>query len=297
MNAKPLLIVNPRAGRGRHGSGAGPLAERLRRAFAVHGLAVDLAWTERSGHATELARAADGDLIVAVGGDGTVHEVLQGLDLERQRLGVIPAGSGDDFAWQHGLSRHPGPGDRLAAAVARVAEGRETRVDIGIWEGGRFHNNLGFGFEAEVNRLSHRVRVVRGPALYFVALGRALAALRTYEVDLAWDGGSFAGRLVSGALLNGSRVGGAFRLCPAARTDDGQLDLVTVGAMGRLGLVTALGPVLRGREPRDRRLGRATTERLSLRATEPIPVYADGEYCGKHTSLEVRVLPGALRLL
>lgn len=295
MELRPFLIVNPRAGRGRHGSGPGPLAERLRGAFASHGLAVDLALTERPGHAAELARAHGGDLVVAVGGDGTVHEVLQGLDLGRQRLGVIPAGSGDDFAWHHGLKG--GLKGGLEAAVARIAAGRERRVDLGAWAGGRFHNNFGFGFEAEVNRLSHRVRFVRGPALYFAALARALAALRTYEVELAWDGGSFAGRLATGALLNGSRVGGAFRLCPAARTDDGRLDLVTVGAMGRLGLLTALGPVLRGREPRDARIARATTGRLSLCAPAPIPVYMDGEYCGEHSSVDVRVLPGALRLL
>lgn len=291
MTMKPFLIVNPRAGRGRHGPGPGPLVERLQRAFSAHGLAVDVVLTERQGHAAELARSAAGDLVVAVGGDGTVHEVLQGLDLERQRLGVIPAGSGDDFAWHHGL------GGGLEAAVARIAAGCERRVDIGVWEAGRFHNNLGFGFEAEVNRLSHRVRMVRGPALYFVALARALATLRRYEVDLAWDGGSFSGRLVTGSLLNGSRVGGAFRLCPAARTDDGRLDLVTVAAMGRLGLLTALGPVLRGREPRDARVARATTTWLSLRAPTPIPVYMDGEYCGGHASVDVRVLPGVLRLL
>ncbi|MBK8166925.1 MAG: diacylglycerol kinase family lipid kinase [bacterium] len=291
MDVKLMLIVNPRAGRGRHGPGPGPVVERLRRAFADHGLTVEVALTERPGHATELARAAGGDLVVAVGGDGTVHEVLQGLDLERQRLAVIPAGSGDDFAWHHGL------GGGLEAAVARIAAGHERRVDIGVWEAGRFHNNLGFGFEAEVNRLSYHVRVVRGPALYFVALARALILLRRYEVDLTWDGGAFSGRLVTGSLLNGSRVGGAFRLCPAARTDDGRLDLVTVAAMGRLGILTALGPVLRGHEPRDKRIARATTTRLSLRAPTPIPVYMDGEYCGVHTSVEVRVLPGALRLL
>ena len=291
MTMHPFLIVNPRAGRGRRGAGPGDFVEHLRTAFDRQGLRVEVALTERPGHATELARNAWGDPVVAVGGDGTVHEVLQGLDLDRQRLGVIPAGSGDDFAWHHGL------GGPLEAAAARIAAGVERRVDVGAWEGGRFHNNFGFGFEAEVNRISHGVRVVRGPALYFVALARALARLRTYEVELEWDGGAFSGRLATGALLNGSRVGGAFRLCPAARTDDGRLDLVTVGAMGRLGILTALGPVLRGREPRDRRIARAVTAGLSLRAPAPVPVYMDGEYCGEHARVDARALPGALRLL
>ena len=284
---RPFLIVNPHAGRSRRG----PDVDRIRRAFAGHGLAVEVALTARPGHATELAREAAGDPVVAVGGDGTVHEVIGGLDLARQRLGVIPSGTGDDFAWQHGI------GDGIEAAVARIAAGREHAVDLGAWEAGRFHNNLGFGFEADVNRLSHRVRGLRGPALYFAALARALATMRTYEVELAWDGGDFSGRLLTGALLNGRRVGGAFRLAPAARTDDGALDLVTVAAMGRLGVVTALGPVLRGHEPRDPRIRRATITRLSLRATAPVPVYMDGEYCGEHRALEATVLPAALRLL
>lgn len=283
----PFLILNPRAGRSRRGPEPGRLVE----AFARHGLTAEVAFTEGPGHATELARHAGGDPVVAVGGDGTVHEVLQGLDLARQRLGVIPAGSGDDFAWQHGIPRGP------EAAVARIAAGHEQAVDLGAWAGGRFHNNLGFGFEAEVNRLSHRVRGVRGPALYFVALVRALARLRAWPVELAWEGGGFAGPLATGALLNGRRVGGAFRLCPAARSDDGLLDLVTVAGMGRLGILTALGPVLQGREPRDARIGRARSPWLRLRAAAPVPVYMDGEYCGEHRELEVTVLPGALRLL
>ena len=284
---RPFVIMNPRAGRSRRG----PDAEAVRGAFARHGLSVEVALTEGPGHATQLARDAGGDPVVAVGGDGTLHEVIQELDLPGQRLGVIPVGTGNDFAWQHGIPRD------LDAAVARIGAGRERPVDLGLCESGRFHNNLGLGFEAEVNRLSHQVRGVRGPALYFVALARALAKLRTYELELAWEGGSFAGPLLTAALLNGRRVGGAFMLSPAARSDDGALDLVTVAAMGRLGIFTALGPVLGGREPRDRRIGRARTPWLQLRAASAVPVYIDGEYVGEHASLNAKALPGELRLL
>lgn len=287
VTVRPLLILNPGAGRSRRG----PDPDTLRRACARHDLDVEIAETAGPGHATELARRAAGDLVVAVGGDGTLHEVIQGLDLERQRLGVIPAGSGDDFAWQHGIPR------ALDAAVARIAAGQERRIDLGQWEQGRFHNNLGLGFEAEVNRRSHLVRGVRGPALYFVALARALAGLSTYPLDLTWEGGSFSGRLTTAALLNGRRVGGAFQLAPGARTDDGLLELVTAAELGRLGVVTVLGPVLRGREPRDRRIQRVRTAWLAMEAPTPVPVYMDGEYAGEHRSLTVRVLPGALRLV
>lgn len=284
---RPLLILNPHAGRSRPAPGA----EALRRAFARHGLSVDIAPTQGPGHATELARQATDDPVVAVGGDGTLHEVIQGLDLDRQRLGVIPAGSGNDFAWAHGIPRD------VEVAVARIAAGSERRVDLGLCDGVRFHNNLGLGFEAEVNRLSHAVRGVRGPALYFVALVRALARLRPYELELEWEGGASTGPLLTAALVNGGRVGGAFRLAPAARADDGVLDLLVVGAMGRWRVLTALGPVLAGREPRDRRLRRARTTWLRLRATAPVPVYVDGEYLGERRELAARVLPGALRLL
>lgn len=283
----PFVILNPLAGRSR----GGPDAATLRRAFERQGLAVEVVVTERPGHATELARNAAGDPVVAVGGDGTVHEVIQGLDLPRQRLGVIPTGSGNDFAWQHCIDQN------LDAAAARIAAAAERLVDLGVWEGGRFHNNLGLGFEADVNRLSHRVRWVRGPALYFAALAAALARLRTYPLDLAWEGGSFRGQLLTAALLNGRRVGGAFMLAPNAMTDDGALDLVTAEAMGLFGIATALGPVLRGHEPRDRRIRRSRTPWLRMRADAPVPVYMDGEYLGEHRSLNARIMPGALRLL
>jgi diacylglycerol kinase (ATP) len=284
---QPFVIMNPRAGRSRRG----PDADAVRVAFARHGLAAEVVFTEGPGHATALARDAEGDPVVAVGGDGTLHEIIQELDLSGQRLGVIPVGTGNDFAWQHGIPQE------LDAAVARIAAERERPVDLGACSCGRFHNNLGLGFEAEVNRLSHAVRGVRGPALYFVALAQALARLRTYELELAWEGGAFTGRLLTAALLNGRRVGGAFQLSPAARTDDAALDLVTVEAMGRLSIFTALGPVLRGREPRDGRIGRARTPWLRLAARSAVPVYIDGEYVGGHLTLTAEVLPGALRLL
>ena len=284
---QPFVIMNPGAGRARRG----PDPEAVARAFARHGLDATIAPTTAAGHATRLAREATGDPVVVVGGDGTLHEVIQGLDLARQRLAVIPAGSGNDFAWQHGLPRDPD------AAAAAVAAGRERRVDLGACEAGRFHNNLGLGFEAEVNRLSHRVRLLRGPLIYFAALARALARLRTYELELRWEGGSFAGELLTAALLIGRRVGGAFVLAPAAATGDGALDLVTAAAMGRRHVLTVLGPVLQGREPRDERIRRARSPWLTMRADEPVPVYIDGEYAGEHRTLEARVLAGALRLV
>ncbi len=287
MALSPFVILNPQAGRSRRA----PEAAAIRRAFARHGLKAEVAFTAGAGHATSLARDAGGDPVVAVGGDGTLHEVIQGLDLPRQRLGVIPSGSGNDFAWEHGIPR------ALDAAVDRIAAMAERQVDLGQWEGGRFHNNLGLGFEAEVNRLSHRVRGVRGPALYFVALARAMAKLRTYRLELTWEGGSFAGELSTAALLNNRRVGGAFVLAPAARPDDGLLDLVTAEGLNRRGIVTVLGPVLRGREPRDPRIRRAASPWLQVRAEAPVPVYVDGEYAGEHLALRAQVLPGALRLL
>ena len=186
MTIRPFVILNPQAGRSRRG----PDAEAIRQSFQRHGLPVEVAFTAGPGHATALARDAGSDPVVAVGGDGTLHEVIQGLDLARQRLGVIPAGSGNDFAWEHGIPR------ALDAAVDRIAAGNERKIDLGQWEGGRFHNNLGLGFEAEVNRLSHRVRGVRGPALYFVALARAMARLRTYRAGIELGGRVVRGRAV-----------------------------------------------------------------------------------------------------
>jgi len=287
-----LVIVNPRAGRGR-----GDLSgDRLRRAFEEAGIEARIEETRAPGHATELVAADAGRSpgVVVVGGDGTLHEAIQGLDLEHQRLGILPRGTGNDFAYAH---HWPASGP---ACIARIARGEERRVDLGVWDGdgrtGRFHNSVGLGFEALVNEASHRITRLRGPLVYVAALVRTLPRFRAYPVQIRWETGAFTGEVSLLAAANGPRVGGCFHLAPDADPADGLLDLVYTGALTRLRALTLVPGLLPGSRRRSARILTARAPEFTIEAGEPIPVYVDGEFLGaSFRSLRIRVTPGGLR--
>jgi diacylglycerol kinase (ATP) len=289
-----LVVLNPRAGRRSRNIDA--VAEALRRA----GLHAEIVPTAGPGDAGAIVerRGREFESVIVAGGDGTLHEVLQALDLDRHRLGLVPLGTGNDFAWDEGWPRDPD------ACARRIAAEGERRLDVGTWRvetpggarEGRFHNSVGFGFEALVNERSHRVRGVKGPLLYVAALAATLPRYRNYPVRLAWDGGGFDGTVSLLAAGLGKRVGGAFHAFPGADRTDGLLDLVFARGMN-LPRALALAPrVMRGTHVG---VAGVTTVRAStLRVAAPggIPMYVDGEFVGRDVSAcELRVLARAIR--
>jgi diacylglycerol kinase (ATP) len=257
-----LVIMNPSAGRGRHRS-----PESIEIAFSKRGLSCELLLTRHAGHAAELVaeHGRDFETIVVVGGDGTLHEAIQTLDLGRHRLGLIPWGTGNDFAWLHKW-----PTD-LDACLDRITAGDERQIDLGFWEGktfegkleGRFHNSVGFGFEAVVNAESHRVKRVRGALVYVMALARAFPRYTNYRARLEWDG-----------------VGGCFMIAPDADPEDGKLDLVYAEAMNLFSAIQLVPRLLRGTHTRSPRVHVARSERILIQAPNGIPMYVDGEFIG-----------------
>jgi YegS/Rv2252/BmrU family lipid kinase len=289
MKPRLLIVVNPASSRG---DTAGAEA-RIGAAFRSRGLEFEIVHTERAGHARELVtdHGAGFDGVVAVGGDGTLHEVVQGLDLRRHRLGLIPRGSGNDFAWMNGW-----PAD-LDACAARIAADGERRIDLGIWDGGRFHTSVGVGFEAQVNYESHNIRWLRGTAIYLAALVRTLSDLRAYAARIEWPGGSWEGDMLLASVGNGRRVGGSFLMTPAARNDDGLLDICFAPRMPLAKLLAILPGTFRGRHV-DRppvQLQRGDRIRITGRDTG-FPVHVDGEMVGLDVrALDLRVEPLGLR--
>jgi diacylglycerol kinase (ATP) len=290
-----LVIMNPAAGRSRD---RGP--EQIVRRMRDRGLPGELELTRHPGHAALLARAAAGyEAILAVGGDGTLHDVLQGLDLERHRLAVLPWGTGNDFAWLHGWSDDPD------ACLDRVAAGGERRVDLGEFDAvfiagrprtGRFHNNVGFGFEAAVNQRSHSLRRIRGPLVYLAALFATLPRYRNWNVRVAWEGGGYQGESPLLTVANGKRTGGLFLLAPQATTDDGHLDLVFSTRAGRMRLLTLLPRSFTGSHLRSPLIRAARSPFFRVEVPDGIPVHVDGEFLDPGvTRLDLRALPGGLR--
>jgi len=271
----------------------------IARAFVHRELDFDLVCTEEQGHATSIVRDRGPayEAVTAAGGDGTIYEVLQGLDLERHRFGLIPGGTGNDLAWA--LSWPTSVED----SVARIAAGDSRRIDLGIWRAtgpgqvheGRFHTVIGLGFPATVNAASHRIQRLRGPAVYLAALLRSLPRFRAVPLVMKWDGGNFEGHTAVAVIANSARTGGTFLLAPTARLDDGVLDLVVLTTTRLLSTLLLLPRSLRGTHISSPHVRHATGTTFRIEAPHGIPAYVDGEFVGHDLrEIEIRIAPGSL---
>jgi diacylglycerol kinase family enzyme len=194
------------------------------------GKRIDLELTERPGHAVDLARSAasNADAVCVVGGDGTVHEVANGLLPDPVPMVVIPCGSGDDFARLVGCPRD------AEELFAVVEDGVGVELDV-LDCGDRYCvNSCGLGFEALVTKNSRSIKRLKGLPLYLLALGKALAEFSCPDLNIILeDGAVISGQRLLVSVGNGVSAGGGFFLTPDAVPDDGLIDLCIVEKMGR----------------------------------------------------------------
>lgn len=295
---RAFVVVNPAAGGGR----AGRAWPRVRDELVRLGLHFEAALTRAPGEATELARRAALDgwpLVVAVGGDGTLSEIVHGVtdaqDTPRAAVSALLIGRGGDAARNLGLAAD------WRAAARRLLAGDEVTLDLGAaaWPDGRrryFVNSAGAGFDAAVAR---RAAGFRGPGTvpYLAAVLVTLARHRPVEAEVEIDGAvGWRGRLTSAVVANGAWFGGGMKIAPDAAPGDGRLDLVILGDLGRAELVRWLPSVYRGGHVRHPRVAVASGGAFALRAAEPLPVQVDGDAAGT-TPFRAAVCPRALRLV
>ncbi len=302
------VILNPAAGNRR----AGQARARLEAALEATGVPFEIVVTERPNHASALARraAAYADAVVAAGGDGTVHEVAAGLlGADRAALGVIPLGTGNDFADVLGLpKRTPDAVRALLAAEAVPTDGGTVRwreAGDGRWHEAVFINAVGIGFDALVAAEAERTKWLRGVSGYAAAVLRTLRRWTqpTVEARSLGPGGAwrevYRGPLFLAAVGNGTSVGGGFRLTPEARLDDGLLDLCLVAGPLALRRILRLMPrAFRGHHLGEPEVTAERIRRFSLRTEHGVPVHLDGEVLTRSAvEVTVAVQPGAFRVL
>ena len=305
------IILNPYAGRGR----AGRASAAIQAAFRRGNVPFDLTETKAPGEATSLARRArlDGyEIIAAAGGDGTIHEVVNGLALTTPEdetvrgLAVLPAGSGNDFADVVGAERE------FDAAVHAIRQGNTRSVDLGLVEAfdGRntyrryFDNNLGIGFEAQVTVESRKIKRLRGFAIYLWAALRALRAYDQPRFEIGWTDGDGKTHEVAKPMLlisigNTCRTGGAFYLTPDAVMDDGLLDLAYADALSQLGILNLLPRAMTTTGLYSQKTVHFSRLRSAcIAAEQPVPVHTDGEILSRGIEkLSVTVQPSRLQVL
>ena len=285
------LIANPVAGTDAAFAGARALNDRLKGRFGP----LDIVLTAASGDAREAARdAALGpyDYVFVAGGDGTLNETINGLGavpagLERIAIGVLPFGTGNDFAAALGLPADP------EAALHAILDGRERRVDLGRVNGRLFANVSAGGFIADVSEaVTPPLKSVAGRFAYLIGGARALLAAEPFDCTL--DGKPHSCLMF--AVCNAPMIGGGRLIAPDARPDDGRLDVCLVSAMPMAEFVALLRRVADGTHVDDERVTYFTTDRASLLFERPINVNADGEPF-ETDRCDYEVLPGAARFL
>lgn len=246
-------------------------------------------------------RDAIDQVVVGVGGDGTVHQVGNGLLGGQAIFGVYAAGTGNDFAKMLDV-----PGE-LEAAVSFFESARPRPCDVGRVEiehvdgavtNACFINSLGLGLEALIADTAARARLLRGFSRYLVAaMWRALGH-RPQLMRLAHEGFEIEQRQFLVAVGNGCCAGGRFRLFPQARIDDGLFDLVWVDSDSRLRLLRILPTVLTGGHLRFSDVHHDRVRQVAVYCAAGCAVHADGEVLArKARAVRVRVLPGALQVL
>jgi diacylglycerol kinase (ATP) len=291
-----LVIVNRSAGRGRSGRSWPAVRKMLEEA----GIGFDEAFTSRSGEGSSIAEQSAGEYrcIAAAGGDGTVHEVVNGIMRAGRgtsvavmpAFAVIPLGSGDDFAklLSNDFTSSFLSGKTRTFDVGRIVCGSDVRY---------FANGMDIGFGAHGARNVASVpRFLTGMGAYLGALALTLARYPLLQVRLQLDDAPpFELTTAMTAAMIGTTFGGSFRVCPEARPDDGLLDLLLVGPVGRLEILRLVPKIMRGAHAGDPRLRLLRAKRVTIESDSPLLVEADGEIAFQDADrLEIDLLPAAL---
>ena len=313
--SKTLAILNPFSGRGRAAKLFPQVETELKRA----GIEYDLARTRTALHAIQLAWEAHADgyeRIIALGGDGLAHEIVNGLMRASQEgetiaLGVIPLGTGNDFnkmvppACRVGQTH-----DNWRAAINTIARGKTDLFDIGRIVGDHptpghphphyFDNGMDVGFGALVAKHAGSVpSFLQGTSMYLAAVFKTLANYQVPRLKITLDDGTtIEQRSTMTAIANGRCFGGGFWIAPEAMPDDGQFDLMIARGLGRAGILALVPRVMQGTHLTHPAVRMTRAARIVIDSPDPLVVEADGElpFLEAH-HLEIELLPRRLRLI
>ena len=291
------IIVNPTAGRGR---AEGP-ARLLVRALENSGASVSVSTTAARGDAERLAAAAvkaGATRVVACGGDGTVHEVVNGLmsarkDANDTALGILPCGRCNDLVFALDLPKNP-----VAAAEALV-HSTVRRIDLGRI-GEQYYTTVAtLGFDSEVSQYVNQgspPSFLRGTAAYLYGALVKLVQYRSPSVRIKGDFGEFQGAIFLAATGNTTRYGGRMKVTPSAIIDDGRLDVCVIRPVPRLEVLRMIPKTFKGNHVGHPAVSLQQTRRLEIESQEPLWLWADGERITQ-TPATIEVVPGALPVL
>jgi len=286
---KICFIVNPRAGTP---AGTQTMAQLIDVMVKPAGREYEIVYIQGPGDGARLAREAVArgyDLVTAVGGDGTINAVAQGLVGTPAVLAVVPAGSGNGFARTLGISLEPRTALRLLLAPEIIA------MDGGIINNRYFFNIAGIGLDAEISK-SFEQHGRRGTATYFLAGMKTFFSYKPGFVTVTYAGGSLVLSPLVLSIANGPQYGSGAIIAPQARIDDGNLDVCILEKLPAWRAAANVYRLFNGTIAKMKGYSSFQTSALIIQRPEPGLIHVDGEPCMEKAQLKIEVLPGMLRV-
>ena len=285
------FIVNPVAGHGR-GARAIPLIERI---LSERGLEGKFWVTQRPDEATGIAKSLvqrDARIIVVVGGDGTVQEVANATIGTDTALGIVPAGSGDDFVKALGIPKE------IPTALDMALGGSVQIIDVGRIDERYFVNAVGIGFDAMVGAEKEKAVFFRGFGAYLWGLLKTFFRYRSPVMRICFGDQQIERKILMATIGNGTCCGGGFYLTPDAVLDDGLLDVCVVRHLSRFKLLWHLPKVLKGTHTGLDEVTMAQCRAITVESDVPLMIHADGEiWPEKPTRVDIELVPKALKVV
>jgi len=292
------LFFNPTAARGRAKSRL-PTIEKLLRDNSVE---PDTHCSTSMGDLEQQIRAAVDsgvERLIVAGGDGSVHEAVNGIMRADKdaALGVIPIGTGNDFAKAANIPLDWQAATRLLADRI-TSNSAIRRIDVGRMNDRYFGNGVGIGFDAKVSRIAADLSWPIGDLIYLVAVFRAMAdGIITPHMKIVADDYTWDGPLTLANISNGPWVGGMFHIAPMADHADGILDLLIVAPVSGPRILRLLPKLMQGSHMNEPEISRVGVRKLQITVSAPVPSHMDGEIMPLGTSFDIEILPGVLALI
>ncbi|MBI4725836.1 diacylglycerol kinase family lipid kinase [candidate division TA06 bacterium] len=293
------VILNPKA----HGGEAARHAEQIRSLFTAYGLNFELALTDHEGDGARLAREAierGFQLIVAAGGDGLAGEVAGALVGGQALFGMIPLGSGDDFAKSLKIGRS------IPQAVEAIRDRQTMMVDAGVVSsplpGGKkleryFFNCVGIGLDGEVIIEKQKIKGLRDLKLYLYATFKALLRYKGQRMSFDFGQGKIWHQALLAEITNGKSVGGGYYLNPDAKADDGLLDICLIHKLNWLEFFLHVPKTFKGKHTQLRQITMGKLTKVTVESDIPMSAQVDGELWPYVNRFDISIIPKALQAI
>jgi len=282
------FIINPKANRGKVKKKTDAIEKILhdrKIPYAFH-------YTTAAGVATSLAHKFSQEpdsVIIAIGGDGTINEVLNGLDTENTKFGIIPSGSGNDFIASAGIPLDP------EKALDLILTGEAKPTDYMLCGGIKGLNVIGTGIDVDILKRCRKYKILRGKLQYLVSLIVSLIKFKFYKFNVKQNGQTVEQEGLIVAVGNGRQFGGGIRICPEAKIDDGKLDLVIAGKLKKIKIPGAFVKLMKGKILETDFTSFERVDSAELVFDKPVSIQIDGELYD-NVDFKVSIVKGGIKI-